>query len=91
MSELVVYRSPLRVLTQAPSIVIYADALSNDMVGKVYQKDGKWYTSTLYISNGQPLEVFTKYEGFLLLSNLHKNRRWNPGLPPRPMAMIKVT
>lgn len=74
MSEPTVYRSPLRVLTQAPSIVIYADALSNETIGKVYQKDGKWYVSTLYIGNGQPLEVFAKYEGFLLLSNLHKNR-----------------
>jgi hypothetical protein len=73
MSEATVYRSPLRVLTQAPSFVTYVDALSGEKIGKVYQREGKWYLTATY-TEWQTLEVFAKYEGFLLLSNLHKNR-----------------
>lgn len=66
------YKSPLRVREQAPSFVEYADGLTNQKVGIVYSKEGKWYLSTRYFGNWHPLEVFSKYQGFLVLNKFHK-------------------
>jgi hypothetical protein len=42
-------------------------------VGLVYKKgDQRWYLSTKYLMGWQPLEVFSKYKGFLFLNELHK-------------------
>ena len=68
------YKSPLRVLTQAPSFVTYVDALSNRQVGTVYKEKEKWYLTSVYLNNGRTFEVFAKYAGFLFLNSLHKNR-----------------
>ena len=66
------YKSPLKAPRQAPSRIEFFDATSEDRVGTVYKNNGLWYLSTKYFNAGDPLEVFTKYEGFLLLNKLHK-------------------
>lgn len=66
------YRSPLKAPRQTLSRVEYFDATSGDKVGFVYKKSGLWFLSTKYFNGWEPVEVFRKYEGFLLLHKLHK-------------------
>jgi hypothetical protein len=69
------YQSPLLFLENFPSCVIYADPVTKSEVGRVYKaEDGRWYLSTVYLNNRNPIEVFAKYKGFLFLNRLHSDR-----------------
>ena len=69
------YKSPLRVYENLPSLVVYKCSQTEAVVGKVYKTpEEKWFLATRYIGHWQPLEVFTKYQGFLFLNSLHKQR-----------------
>jgi len=71
----VTYKSPLRIYEKLPSLVVYKCSQTEAVVGKVYKTpEGKWFLATRYIGHWQPIEVFTKYQGFLFLNNLHKQR-----------------
>ena len=73
--EPVPYQSPLQVTENLPSLVMYADINTTCEVGRVYKTDdGRWYLSTVYLNNWNPIEVFAKYKGFLFLNKLHSNR-----------------
>ena len=75
LGEPVPYQSSLRVSECLPSVVIYEDSVTGDFVGKVYQDDaGRWFLETIYLNPDLPLEVFAKYQGFLLLNKLHSKR-----------------
>jgi len=66
------YQSALRIYENHPTLVLYKCSQTGHDVGKVYRsKDGRWYLATRYIEHWRPLEVFAKYEGFLLLNRLH--------------------
>ena len=67
------YQSPLRIAECLPSVVVYEDSTTGKFVGKVYKDDvGRWFLETVYLNPGLPLEVFAKYQGFLLLNKLHQ-------------------
>jgi hypothetical protein len=68
------YRSPLRTIVNLPSVVTYVCSLSGHTVGKVYNRGGKWFLSSIYLEDWRPFEIFTKYQGFLLLNSLHKKK-----------------
>lgn len=69
------YQSPLRIDQCYPSVVTYSDSKTGEYVGKVYKNtEEQWYLRTPYINSDIPLEVFTKYNGFLFLNKLHKNQ-----------------
>ena len=69
------YQSPLRIDQCYPSVVTYSDSKTGEHVGKVYKDtEGRWYLRTRYINSDIPLEVFTKYGGFLFLNKLHRNQ-----------------
>ena len=69
------YQSPLRIVESLPSLVMYTDAKTSCEVGRVYKADdGRWYLSTGYLNNWNPIEVFAKYKGFLFLNRLHSDR-----------------
>lgn len=73
MNEPAVYLSPLYIETNLPSVVLYKDLKTQKICGKVYKsQDGRWYLSSEYFNNWHPVEVFAKYEGFLLLNRLRK-------------------
>lgn len=68
------YQSPLLITENLPSFVRYADSNTKCEVGTVYKtEDGRWYLSTVYLNNRNPIEVFAKYKGFLFLHKLHYN------------------
>ena len=68
------YQSPLLITENLPSFVRYADSKTKCEVGTVYKtEDGRWYLSTVYLNNRNPIEVFAKYKGFLFLNKLHSN------------------
>ena len=68
------YQSPLRIAECLPSVVVYEDNTTGKFVGKVYKGDaGRWFLETVYMNPDLPLEVFAKYQGFLLLNKLHQN------------------
>jgi hypothetical protein len=68
------YQSPLRITENLPSLVIYVDNKTSSEVGRVYRtSDDRWYLSTVYINNRNPIEVFAKYKAFLFLQKLHAN------------------
>ena len=68
------YQSPLRITENLPSLVIYVDNKTSSEVGRVYRtSDDRWYLSTTYINNRNPIEVFAKYKAFLFLQKLHTN------------------
>lgn len=69
------YVSPLFIKDNLPSIVTYYDADTKEYVGKVYRVADSWYLASCYLKHWQPVEVFAKYEGFLLLYNLHKQNK----------------
>ena len=69
------YQSPLRVVECLPSVVVYEDTATGEFVGKVYKDEvGRWFLETTYLNPDLPLEVFAKYQGFLLLNKLHGKR-----------------
>ena len=69
------YQSPLSIVENWPSIVIYADSKTKHQVGVVYKAgDDRWYLSSVYLKNWNPIEVFAKYAGFLFLRALHSKR-----------------
>jgi hypothetical protein len=69
------YRSPLLITENLPSLVMYADSNTRCEVGRVYKtEDGRWYLSTVYLNDRNPIEVFAKYKGFLFLNALHAKR-----------------
>ena len=68
------YQSPLLITENLPSLVLYADSKTKCEVGRVYKaEDNRWYLSTVYLNNRNPIEVFAKYKGFLFLNKLHSN------------------
>ena len=68
------YQSPLRIAESLPSVVIYEDSTTGGFLGKVYKDEtGRWFLETIYLNPELPLEVFAKYQGFLLLNRLHSN------------------
>jgi len=68
------YQSPLLITENLPSVVTYADSKTKCEVGRVYKADdGRWYLSSIYLHNWNPIEVFAKYKGFLFLNKLHSN------------------
>jgi hypothetical protein len=75
LGEPMPYQSPLLITENLPSFVRYADSNTKCEVGTVYKtEDGRWYLSTVYLNNWNPIEVFAKYKGFLFLSRLHSDR-----------------
>ena len=72
LGEPMPYQSPLFITENFPSVVKYADIKTKCEVGTVYKtNDGRWYLSTVYLNNRNPIEVFAKYKGFLFLHKLH--------------------
>lgn len=69
------YQSPILVDENYPSVVTYKCARTMNPIGKVYKtQDGRWWLSSCYFQHWQPVEVFSKIEGFFLLNNLHKRK-----------------
>ena len=69
------YQSPLLIDENHPSVVTYKCAKTRVLVGKVYKTpDGRWWLTTPFWNNWNPVEVFSKIEGFLLLNNLFKQQ-----------------
>lgn len=67
------YQSPILIDENYPSIVTYKCAKTLQLIGKVYKtQDGKWWLATCFLGHWQPVEVFSKIEGFLFLNNLYK-------------------
>jgi hypothetical protein len=68
------YQSPILIDENYPSIVTYKCARTLQLIGKVYKtQDGKWWLATCYLSHWQPVEVFSKIEGFFLLNQCYKH------------------
>ena len=71
--EPVEYQSPILIDENYPSCVTYKCAKSMQLIGKVYKTaDGRWWLATCFLQHWQPVEVFSKIEGFLFLNNLYK-------------------
>jgi len=68
------YLSPLRISQNFPNLVVYHCSRSGEYVGRVYKRGDLWFLSSKYWSEWAPVEVFSKYGGFLLLNKLHNNR-----------------
>ena len=67
------YQSPILIDENFPSIVTYKCARTLQSIGKVYKtEDGRWWLATCFLNHWQPVEVFSKIEGFLFLNNLYK-------------------
>jgi hypothetical protein len=69
------YQSPLWVLSQSPEEVVYSDNYLGQPIARVYQRDSEWYLATCYIQHWMPIPALSKYEAFLLLLNIHKQRQ----------------
>lgn len=71
--NLVEYQPPIFIDENYPSVIIYKCAKTFQPIGKVYKTpNGRWWLETCYLRHWQPVEVFSKIEGFLLLNKLHK-------------------
>jgi hypothetical protein len=67
------YQSPILIDENFPSIVTYKCARTRNLIAKVYKTaDGRWWLATCYLNHWQPVEVFSKIEGFLFLNSLYK-------------------
>lgn len=67
------YQSPILIDENYPSVVTYRCAKTLNPIGKVYKtSDGRWWLATCFLKHWQPIEVFSKIEGFLLLNSLYK-------------------
>ena len=73
--EPVEHQSPLWIISSSDTEVVYADRYQGPAVARVYKKGDEWYLSTGYLGHWQPIETFSKYEGFLLLLNICKRQR----------------
>jgi hypothetical protein len=69
------YQSPLWIISSCDTEVVYADHYQGPAVARVYRKGDEWYLSCVYLEHWQPIETFSKYEGFLLLLNIFKRQR----------------
>jgi hypothetical protein len=69
------YQSPLMVDEVYPSVVTYKCAKTLQHVGQVYKTaDGRWWLTSVFLPDGNAVEVFSKIEGFQLLNTLHKQQ-----------------
>ncbi len=68
------YQSPLWIVSNSETEIVYAEVPEGIPVGKVYLKDNDWYLSTSYLNHWQPVPTFSKYEGFLFLLTLKKRQ-----------------
>lgn len=66
------YQSPLWIVSQTPTEIVYSAEYQGQPIARVYKKDGEWYLATAFLKHWQPVPTFSKYEGFLLLLNLYK-------------------
>jgi hypothetical protein len=73
--ETVDYQSPLWIVSSSETEVIYAEEYQGAPVARVYKKGEDWYLSTAYLGHWQPIDTLSKYEGFLLLLNIHKRQK----------------
>ena len=72
------YQSPLRIHENHTSLVLYECSKTGHDVGRVYRtEDGRWFLATRYLDHWRPIEVFSKYEGFLFLNALHSTYQQN--------------
>jgi hypothetical protein len=69
------YQSSLWIVSSSEGEIIYAEKPEGAPIARVYKKDGDWYLTTAYLQHWQPVPTFSKYEGFLLLLNIHKRQR----------------
>ena len=70
------YQSQILIDENYPSIVTYKCARTLNSIGKVYKTaDGHWWLASCYLQQWQPIEVFSKIEGFLLLLRLYKQHQ----------------
>ena len=72
--ETVDYQSPLWIVSSSETEVIYAECYQGPAVARVYRKGEDWYLACAYLNHWQPIETFSKYEGFLLLLNISKRQ-----------------
>lgn len=71
--EPMAYQSSLKVDECFPSIVTYQCARTGQDVGRVYKNStGRWFLASRYLNHFEPVEVFSKYNGYLFLLSLHK-------------------
>lgn len=68
------YQSPLWITSHSETEIVYAEEVGGSPIARVYKKDDNWYLSTAYLQHWQPVATLSKYEGFLLLLNIYKNR-----------------
>ena len=69
------YSSPLMVDEVYPSVVTYKCAVTRKFVGKVYKTaDGRWWLTSVFLPDGNAVEVFSKIGGFQLLNTFHKQQ-----------------
>ena len=67
------YQSPILIDENYPSVITYKCAKTLRLIGKVYKTaDDRWWLATCFLQHWQPVEVFSKIEGFLFLNSLHK-------------------
>ena len=70
------YQSPLMVDEVHPSAVTYKCTVTRKFVGKVYKTaDGRWWLTSVFLPDGNAVEVFSKIDGFFLLNQLHKQNQ----------------
>ena len=67
------YQSPLWIVSYNETEIVYAERNEGTPVARVYKKEDEWYLATAYLNHWQPVPTFSRYEGFLLLLNIHKN------------------
>ena len=66
------FLSTLRSENKSPTRVKYFCPKTSYVLGVVYKAPGDhWYLSTCYLKHWQPFEVFSKYQGYLFLRELH--------------------
>lgn len=69
------YQSSLLVDEVYPSIVTYKCAKTLQHIGQVYKTaGGRWWLTSVFLPDGNAVEVFSKIEGFFLLNTLHKQQ-----------------
>lgn len=68
------YQSPLWIVSQTPTEVVYAAEYQGHPIARVYEKGNEWFLATAFLGHWQPIPTFSKYEGFLLLLNLYKQQ-----------------
>ena len=74
--EPLAYQSPLWIVSQSDTEIVYAAGYKGQPIARVYQKGGEWFLATAYLGHWQPIPTFSKYEGFLLLLNIKKQHEF---------------